>query len=79
MGIGVSLVLIAIGAILAIAVDYQAQGVSIQAVGVILMVVGFVGLLISLLFWSSFFGTRTTTTTTHGHTTDPRVDGPHDL
>lgn len=54
MGIGVSLVLIAIGAILAWAVNYQVSGVDINTVGVILMVVGMVGLLLSLLFWSSF-------------------------
>ena len=54
MGIGVSLFLIAIGAILTWAVDYTAQGIDINAVGVILMVVGVIGLLMSLLFWSSF-------------------------
>ncbi len=54
MGIGVSLFLIAIGAILTWAVDYTAQGIDINAVGAILMVVGVIGLLMSLLFWSSF-------------------------
>lgn len=54
MGIGVSLVLIAIGAILAWAVNYHATGVDLNTVGGILMVVGIIGLLMSLLFWSSF-------------------------
>lgn len=54
MGIGVSLFLIAVGAILTWAVNYTAQGVDIHAVGAILMVVGVIGLLMSLLFWSSF-------------------------
>jgi hypothetical protein len=49
-GIGTSLVLIAVGAVLAMAVDYQVSGLDINAIGVILIVVGLVGLLMSLLF-----------------------------
>jgi hypothetical protein len=67
MGIGVSLILIAVGAILTWAVETTVSGVSIHAVGVILLVVGGVGLLISLAFWSSWGagvpgGRRRTTT-----------------
>lgn len=54
MGIGVSVFLIAAGAILNFAVDVQAEGINLDTVGVILMVVGAIGLLASLLFWSSF-------------------------
>jgi hypothetical protein len=54
MGIGVSLILIAVGAILTWAVQASVSGVDITAIGVILMIVGFVGLLISLVFWSSW-------------------------
>lgn len=54
MGIGVSLFLIAVGAILAWAVDVSASGIDINMVGIILMAVGGIGLLLSLLFWSSF-------------------------
>ena len=54
MGLGVSLFLIAVGAILAFAVDTAVAGVDIWTIGVILMVVGIIGLLLSLLFWSSF-------------------------
>jgi hypothetical protein len=54
MGIGVSLFLIAVGAILAWAVEVTASGIDINMVGIILMVVGGIGLLLSLLFWSSF-------------------------
>jgi hypothetical protein len=50
MGIGTSLFLIAVGAILKFAVTGDVSGISIPTVGVILMVVGVVGLLISL-FW----------------------------
>ena len=52
MGIGVSLFLIALGAILAWAVDATLSGVDLDVVGVILMIVGALGLLLTLLFWS---------------------------
>ncbi len=60
MGIGISIFFLALGAILAFAVEAQVQGIDIATVGVILMIVGAIGMLLSLLFWSSFapFGTR---------------------
>ena len=57
MGVGVSLIFIAAGAILTWAVEKTVQGININAVGVILMVVGAVGLVLSLVFWSSWGGT----------------------
>jgi hypothetical protein len=64
MGISTSLVLIAAGAILKWAVTASVSGVDLQAVGVVLMIVGAVGLVLSLIFWSSWggFGSRNTTT-----------------
>jgi len=56
MGIGVSLILIAVGAILTWAVTASVSGVDINAIGVILMIVGAVGLLLSLMFWSTWGG-----------------------
>jgi hypothetical protein len=56
MGIGVSLILIAVGAILTWAVTASVSGVDITAIGVILMIVGAVGLLLSLIFWGSWGG-----------------------
>lgn len=53
MGIGVSVFLIAVGAILAFAVEATTKGVDLDTVGVILMIVGAIGLLASMLFWSS--------------------------
>ncbi len=50
MGIGTSLFLIAVGAILKFAVTATVAGIELQTVGVILMVVGVIGLLVSLLF-----------------------------
>ena len=56
MGIGVSIFLIAIGAILVWAVNAEVAGIDIDAVGVILMIVGGIGILLSLIFWSSWGG-----------------------
>ena len=56
MGLGVSLFLIAVGAILVWGVQTDVAGVSEDAIGVILMVVGAAGILLSLLFWSSWGG-----------------------
>ncbi|MEP7214636.1 MAG: DUF6458 family protein [Anaerolineaceae bacterium] len=54
MGIGFSLLLIAVGAILAWAVSYTVVGIDLRVVGGILVVVGTIGLLFTLLFWASF-------------------------
>jgi len=56
MGIVPSLVLIAAGAILTWAVTATVNGIDLNAVGIILMIVGGVGLVLSLIFWSSWFG-----------------------
>lgn len=56
MGIGVSLILIAAGAILTWAINATVSGVDINTIGVILMVVGAIGLILSLMFWSSWGG-----------------------
>jgi hypothetical protein len=53
MGIGTSLFLIAVGAILYFAVDADISGLEITTIGIILMVIGVIGLLISLFFLSS--------------------------
>jgi hypothetical protein len=50
MGIGSSLFLIAVGAILYFAIDADVSGIEISTVGIILMVIGIIGLLISLFF-----------------------------
>ena len=56
MGVGVSLILIAAGAILTWAVNATVSGVDINTIGVILLVVGIIGVLLSLVFWSSWGG-----------------------
>lgn len=56
MGISLSILLVAVGAVLTWAVSAEVSGVDLTAVGVILMIVGGLGLLISLVFWSSWGG-----------------------
>ena len=56
MGIGVSMILIAAGAILIWAVDVTTNGFNLHTIGWILLIVGAVGALLSLIFWSSWGG-----------------------
>lgn len=49
MGIGVSIFLLALGAILAFAVDLSLTGLDIPVVGIILMVCGLIGLVLALI------------------------------
>ncbi len=57
MGIGVSIFLLAVGAILAFAVSMEpVAGISIDTIGIILMVVGALGIVLSMVFWSSWGG-----------------------
>jgi hypothetical protein len=82
MGVGTSLVIFAVGAIMRFAISVTARGFNIHTVGVILMIVGGIGFLLSLAFWSSWGGfggsssrrqitvdgpTGTTRTTTEEH------------
>jgi hypothetical protein len=56
MGLGVSILLIALGAILAFAVNAQVSGLDIQTVGWILLIVGIIGAVLSMIFWSTWAG-----------------------
>jgi len=56
VGIATSIFLIAVGAILAFAVEVNAEGFDINTLGVILMIVGGLGALLSLVFWGSWGG-----------------------
>jgi hypothetical protein len=49
MGISVSLILIAVGAVLLVATSFS-------AIGWILLIVGAIGILLSLVFWSAWGG-----------------------
>jgi hypothetical protein len=56
MGIIISLILIAVGAILTWAVHSTSGTIDVDVVGVVLMVVGLVVFLISLVLWRTWWG-----------------------
>jgi len=56
MGIGVSMILIAAGAILVWTVHVSTNGFNLHTIGWILLIVGAVGAFLSLIFWSSWDG-----------------------
>jgi hypothetical protein len=56
MGLGASLFLIAAGAILIWGVTGEVAGLDVDAIGAILMVIGIIGLILSLIFWSTWGG-----------------------
>jgi hypothetical protein len=53
MGIGGSIFLLALGAILAFAVNAHISGLDINVVGYVLMAAGLVGLIITVWYWNS--------------------------
>ena len=65
MGIGVSLLLIAAGAIITFAINVSTDSsFNLHTIGIILLVVGAIGVVLSMIFWSSwggFGGNRETT------------------
>ncbi len=64
MGIGVSVFLLAVGAILAFAVDLTVSGLDLATIGVILMIVGAIGLVTSMaIFGRGSLGGRRTVVT----------------
>ena len=70
MGIGTSIFLIAVGAILRWAVTADVEGINLDVVGLVLMICGVVGLLLSL-FWMTLWADRR-----RGTVVDPAVDRP---
>lgn len=54
MSTGISIALIAVGAILTFALEREADGINLDTVGIILMLVGILGLVVSALFWSTW-------------------------
>ena len=71
MGIAVSILLIAVGAVLTWGVTAEAEGLNVNNIGVILMIVGLLGLVISMIFWSSWGGVRRRATYVEGGTVAP--------
>ena len=56
MGLPVSLILIAAGAILTWGITEEPSGLNLDAIGVILIVIGIVGFILTLLLWQSWWG-----------------------
>ena len=56
MGIVVSMLLIAVGAIMRFAVSAHGQGWNVHTTGVVLLVVGAIGAVLSIAFWASWGG-----------------------
>ena len=56
MGLGVGIFLAALGAVLAFAVSADVSGVDIHTIGWILLIVGIIGIVLSMIFWSSWAG-----------------------
>lgn len=59
MATGTSIFLIALGAILAFAVDVEVSGLDLSTVGIILMVAGVIGVIVSLVWIDRATGPRT--------------------
>jgi hypothetical protein len=58
VGIGTSIFLIALGAILRYAVNAEVSGLEISTIGLILMIAGVLGLVISLLYMTMWSRSR---------------------
>ena len=56
MGLGTSIVVFAIGAVLRFATTVHSASFNVHTIGVIMMAVGVVGFVLSLIFWSSWGG-----------------------
>jgi hypothetical protein len=65
MGYGSGAFLLAVGLILALAVDKQVQGIEVTTIGWILAAVGAVVLVLSAITWNRGRAQRTVATTTH--------------
>ena len=76
MGLGVGILLSAIGAILAFAVSKTVSGVDIHTVGWILLIVGILGIVLSMIFWSSWAGPGYWTSHRRSTTIDDGPAGP---
>jgi Na+/proline symporter len=81
-----SILVIAVGAILRFAVSVTTTGFNLHTIGLILIIVGALGLLLSIMFWSSWGGfghgggyrrqRSVTRASTGGYVEDERSDKP---
>ena len=68
MSLGASIFLLVVGAILRFAITADTEGFNIHTVGIILIAAGALGVVLSLLFWSSFSPYRRGTSVVDGDT-----------
>ncbi len=68
MGIVVSMLMIAAGAIMRYAVTVEGDGFNVGTVGMILMIVGGIGAVLSIAYWASWGGFHRTTVVGTGTT-----------
>jgi hypothetical protein len=59
MGVALSIVMIAVGAILRFAASVTTTGFNLHSIGLILIILGAISLVISIVFWSSWGGFNT--------------------
>ncbi len=78
MGLGTSIVIFAIGAILAFGLNVSPTALDLDAIGTILMVVGIVGGLVSVLFLMSWSAWPNRTIIRERYETPDHVQLPHD-
>ena len=76
MGIGIGIFLIAVGAVLAFAVDAEVSGIDVQTIGVILIVVGALGVLLDLFLFAPRRRTTVTETVERPATVQPVAQQP---
>lgn len=73
MGISISMLLIAVGAIMRFAVTVEGNGFNVGTAGMVLMIVGAIGAVLSIGFWASWGGFSRPGHPSAGGTTDTVV------
>jgi hypothetical protein len=73
MGIGAGIFLVAVGAILAFAVNWTASGFNIHTVGVILMIAGVAGIILDVALFAPRRRSRSTTVVSNNGTPEQHV------
>jgi Domain of unknown function (DUF6458) len=79
MGIGASVFLIAVGAILTFALDLRVSGIDLDVVGWILMAAGAIGLIVTMIIWGGRRREVVTTTPTEYRRVERDVGPPDTL
>lgn len=73
MGIGAGIFLVAVGAILAFAVNWTANGFNIHTIGIILMIAGVAGIILDIALFAPRRRSRSTTVVSNNGTPEQQV------